>query len=95
MVKYAVNESLKESKSGALSKLLIALKFYNSYCEVGVPIVTREELLQAESGSMGGYPRVTKFFKYTEASWPGNENLAEFSWVDSDGTINIRSTDDE
>jgi hypothetical protein len=45
MVKYAVNESLKESKVGALSKLLIALKFYNTYCEVGVPIITRDELL--------------------------------------------------
>ena len=67
-MKYAVNNSAKESQSGALDKLLLSLQFYNSYCEVAVPVITRDELIT-------NYPSVNKFFKYVEASWPGLENL--------------------
>jgi hypothetical protein len=89
MVKYAVNNAAKETQVGALSKLLISLQFYNTYNE-GTPVITREELLEEE-----GYPRVTKFFKYLEASWPGLENLSEYTWVDEQNNVHIRSTDDE
>ena len=41
------------------------------------------------------YPQIAKFYKYVEAQWPGLENLAEYSWVDEQGNVHIRTTDDD
>lgn len=94
LVKYAINNSAKEAGSGVLNKLILALQFYNTYCDVAVPIITRDELLATEEE--GGYERITKFFKHVEASWPGVENLSEYAWLDEvNSSIHLRSTDDE
>ena len=93
-MKYAINNSAKEAGSGVLNKLILALQFYNTYCDVAVPIITRDELLATEEE--GGYERITKFFKHVEASWPGVENLSEYAWLDEvNSSIHLRSTDDE
>ena len=34
-------------------------------------------------------------YKYTQASWPGLENLHEYLTEDNEGNLTLRSTDDE
>lgn len=69
LVRYATNSAAKETSSGALSKLILALQFFNSYSSV--PIFARDE--QLERGL-----KVQKLFKHTHASWPGIENMGEY-----------------
>ena len=86
LVKYATNSAAKETSTGALDKLMLALQFFNTYG--GEPVFQREEqLCFGES--------VTKMFKYTQASWPGLENLEDYLAEDEEGNLTIRSTDDE
>jgi hypothetical protein len=46
LVSFAVNSTARESAAGSLDKLLIALQFYNTYCDE--PILNRPELLNEE-----------------------------------------------
>ena len=41
LVKYATNSAAKETSSGGLDKLLLALQFFNTYSDE--PIITRDE----------------------------------------------------
>ena len=41
LVKYATNSAAKESSSGGLDKLLLALQFFNTYGDE--PILARDE----------------------------------------------------
>lgn len=61
---------------------MIALQFYNTYCDE--PILNRPELqLIVES----------RLFKQENASWPGFENLGEFISQDEEGNIHLMTTD--
>ena len=62
LVKYATNSAAKETSSGALSKLILALQFFNSYGPE--PIIARDEQLEADLC-------VTKLYKHTHVLWPG------------------------
>jgi len=86
LVKYATNSAAKETSSGALSKLILALQFFNSYASE--PILARDEQLEAENC-------FTKLYKYTSASWPGLDNLSDYLSHTEDGNFTIRSSDEE
>ena len=86
LVKFATNSAAKETGAGALSKLMLALQFFNSYGSE--PILSREEQLDAEA-------TVTKLYKYTHASWPGLDNLGDYLERSEDGNLTLRSTDEE
>ena len=85
-MRYATNSAAKETSSGALSKLLLALQFFNSYCSV--PIFARDEQL-------GRGLKIQKLFKHTHASWPGLENMGEYLECTSEGNFVLKSTDEE
>ena len=84
LVRFATNSAAKETSSGALDKLLLALQFFNTYG--GAPVLQRDEQVDQT---------VTKMFKYTQASWSGLENLADYLSEDDEGNLTLRSTDDE
>ena len=86
LVKYATNSAAKETSSGALSKLILALQFFNSYGPE--PIIARDEQLEADLC-------VTKLYKHTHVLWPGIQNMDEYLSRSEDGNIILRSTDDE
>ena len=65
---------------------MLALQFFNTYD--GEPVIARDEQLQPGQ-------TVTKMFKYTQASWPGLENLSDYLTEDTEGNLTLRSTDDE
>ena len=44
LVKYATNSAAKESQSGSLDKLLLALQFFNTY--ESEPVIARDEQLE-------------------------------------------------
>ena len=46
LVRYATNSAAKETSTGALSKLILALQFFNSYG--AEPIFARDEQLEPE-----------------------------------------------
>ena len=69
LVSFAVNSAARESTAGSLDKLLIALQFYNTYCDE--PIFSRPELIAEEQ-------LVCRLFKQEHASWPGVDNLGEY-----------------
>lgn len=86
LVKYATNSAAKETSTGALSKLVLALQFFNSYGSE--PIFARDEQLESET-------QITKLYKYTHASWPGIENMDEYLTQTADGNFQLRSSDEE
>ena len=46
LVRYATNSAAKETSSGALNKLILALQFFNSYSSE--PVVARDEQFEAD-----------------------------------------------
>ena len=86
LVKYATNSAAKETSTGALSKLILALQFFNSYGSE--PIFSRDEQLSPDSCA-------TKLYKYTHASWPGIDNMGDYITRTDDGNFCLKSTDDE
>ena len=85
LVKFAINKSVSDADGGAgpLQKLLLALKLYNTYSDQ--PVVTRSEICEQT---------VQKFNKLTKVSWPGEENIDEYSWMDEQGNLHLKSIDD-
>lgn len=57
-----------------MEKLILALQFYNSFGDE--PILNREELIKNEF--VEAYQRETKLHKFTQVTWPGFDNLAEY-----------------
>jgi hypothetical protein len=76
LVKFAVQ------KDGILNKLLIALKFYNTFHER--PVLTREELVYE-----GSYQRSSHFHKYTSLYWPGEANCQDYIEEDAEGNLHL------
>ena len=85
-MRYATNSAAKESQSGALSKTLLALQFYNTYG--AEPVIVREEQLNPDL-------TFSKLYKYTKASWPGLDNMQDYITQSDDGNLTLRCSDDE
>ena len=66
----------------ALEKLLLAIQLYNTYSEI--PILTRPEIFSELA---------RKQSKMTKVTWPGLENVDEYTWVDEEGNTHLRSVD--
>ena len=86
LVRYATNSAAKESQSGALSKTLLALQFYNTYG--AEPVIVRDEQLNPDL-------TFSKLYKYTKASWPGLDNMQDYITRLDDGNLTLRCSDDE
>ena len=85
LLKYAINHSMKsDGDPGPLDKLLLGLNLYNTYSDIpnlGRPEVVNEQLV------------VQKFNKVTKATWPGQDNIDEYSWIDEQGNMHLKSVD--
>lgn len=88
LVKFAMSKTVsdKEVGTGPLPKLLLALQLYNTYYDE--PIVSREELYQSQEV-------IEKQAKITKVTWPGLDNLDEYTWIDEHGHLHLRSIEDE
>jgi len=97
MTKYAINNSLRMETGtqigGPLDKLCLALQLYNTY--VDEPVLAREEIYTGEKDPTTGLPIniVQKPAKHTKVTWPGEDNLQEFCWVDENGHTHLKSLD--
>ena len=38
---------------------------------------------------------ISKSTKLTKVSWPGEDNLDEYTWMDEQGNLHLRSIDDD
>ena len=72
-----------DAGGGPLEKLILALKLFNTYSDQ--PVVARREVFEEY---------VKKSNKLTKVSWPGDDNIDEYSWVDEEGNLHLRSVDD-
>ncbi len=65
---------------------MLALQFFNTYA--AEPILARDEQLESENC-------YTKLYKYTNASWPGLDNVSNYLTRSEDGNLTLRSSDEE
>lgn len=89
-MKYALNKSVsdKSLSAGPLDKLLLALKLFNTYTDN--PIISRKEQFQDPDAGL-----VQKLAKYSKVTWPGLDNVDEYTWIDEQGNLHLKSIDSD
>ena len=74
--------------AGPLDKLLLALKLFNTYTDN--PIISRNEQLEDPDAGV-----VQKLAKYTKVTWPGLDNVDEYTWIDEQGNLHLKSVEND
>ena len=69
-----------------MQKLLLALQLYNTYFDE--PNAQKEDLFDQAA-------ILKKNVKITKATWPGEDNVDEYTWIDEEGNLHLRSIEED